>query len=530
MLSDRPERVMALWIPELDERWIEARRDPAARRRRGRAETAEDREAAEGRLRRWQDLLGAVEQLIPGIESIRPGLCAMRARGPARYYGGEAEAAAALLECVRAGDAARVGIASGIFAAEQAARAAEGDPGVESPVPGVRITAAEATARLLGPLPVGRATDEALAETLVSLGIRTLGAFAALPDSAVHERFGAAGARAHRLANGLATTPAPEVRPREPVKDLAVGLAFEPPLAGDDQLAFACSASAEELVGGLTGRGLVCTELRVELTDDAGARHERVWAHPARFTAADVVNRVRWQAGALPRGVERGGSGIVEVRLTPLRTARAADHEPGLWSTAPDERVHHHLSRVQSLLGHEGVGTGELVGGRLSADRQRLAPWGTGPLARRGTAGRAAGSSPIRSRTGPWPGSLPGGSPSAVFAEPRPAALLDRAGCAIGVDAEQFLSADPARLGVGGRMLAAPVRGWSSLWPLRERWWADAPTSTNTDTGAGIGAEAGTGMTVAGPSYRMQLLLEGGDAWLLRHEPVIGWLAEARYA
>ncbi|MFC7765593.1 hypothetical protein [Leucobacter soli] len=94
-------------------------------------------------------------------------------------------------------------------------------------------------------------------------------------------------------------------------------LPFEPPVETSEQLAFACMALAERFIGGLTEIGLVGTALRIELTDDTGARYERVWLHPDRFTAADTVNRIRWQADALPRVAERGGSGIARVRLSP---------------------------------------------------------------------------------------------------------------------------------------------------------------------------------------------------------------------
>jgi len=297
------------------------------------------------------------------------------------------------------------------------------------------------------------------------------------------------------------------VTPRTPPVDLSVRFGCEPPLDSADRLAFACMEHAERLMRDLVSRGLVCTELRVELTDDIGMRHERKWSHPSRFSAADVVNRVRWQAAAMPQAPERGGSGVAAVLLTPVRTARAADHEPGLWSTAPDERVHHHLSRVQSLLGHRGVGTGELTGGRLSADRQRLVPWGAGSEPGPGSARRPG--------AGPWPGRLPGPVPNAVFGEALAAALLDDAGAAVELRCEagseaQGLASQPARLSVQGSILPAAVRAWSSLWPLRERWWDGARRS--------------------GIRYRLQLLLDDGDAWLLRYEAERGWLAEARYA
>ncbi|MWB97854.1 DNA polymerase Y family protein, partial [Agromyces sp. MMS17-SY077] len=47
--------------------------------------------------RSFEPVVRAVEAVVPGVEVRRPGLLAMRARGPVRYYGGEDAAAAALL-------------------------------------------------------------------------------------------------------------------------------------------------------------------------------------------------------------------------------------------------------------------------------------------------------------------------------------------------------------------------------------------------------------------------------------------------
>ena len=448
--------------------------------------------------RRFAPVLAAIERLVPGVDPLRPGLCAMRGRGPSRYYGGEAAAARALIGLASelGLEGARVGVADGLFAAEQAARAASGDPGVEAPSEGVRIVAAGGSPAFLGPLPVTRAAAPAFAEVLHGLGIRTLGAFSALPEEAVRERFGAEGVAAHRRASAAGPAHGAEVRPRAPERELAVDLAFEPPVDTSEQLAFACVSLADRLLSDLADAALVCTSLRVELTDDTGARHERVWTHPRRFTAADAVNRIRWQLDAIPRDPERGGAGIARVRLTPTRTDRAAAHESGLWNTEPDERVHHHLSRVQSRLGHTGVGTAELGGGRLLADRQRFVPWATGQARGRGSRASAAG---------PWPGALPGPVPSAVFPVPLAAELTDGNGAPLGINGDDLLTARPARLRVDGARLEGPVSDWSLPWALRERWWEGTPER-----------------------FRLQVQLTDGDAWLLLHEGG-HWFAEGHY-
>ncbi|MEJ6490079.1 DNA polymerase Y family protein [Leucobacter sp. USCH14] len=448
--------------------------------------------------RRFAPIATALEQLVPGIEVVRAGLCAMRARGPARYYGGEAPAGAAVLHlAAQLGlPDTRVGIADGRFTAEQVARSASTDPGVSAPADGLRIVDPGGSPAFLSPLPVSRAVDAGLAETLQGLGIRTLGALAALPEDAVRQRFGPHGLAAHRRASASGVGSGSEVRPRPPARELSVELSFDTPIDAADQLAFACSTLAERFIGGLTEDRLVCTALRVELTDDVGARHEREWAHPRHFTAADTIGRIRWQAASATKETERGGAGVTKVRITPVHTDRAASHEPGLWSTEPDERVHHHLSRAQSRLGHTGVGTIALAGGRLLADRQRFVPWSTTRVER--GAARASAS-------GPWPGALTGPAPSRVFPEAIPAALLDASGAPVRIDADDLLTAEPAHLRVAEAAFESPVTAWSPPWVVRERWWEGAPAR-----------------------FRLQVQLADGDAWLLVFRTG-AWAAEGRY-
>lgn len=463
--------------------------------------------------RAFLPVLAALEEAVPGIEALRPGLCACRARGPARYYGDEARAAAALLAVLDGLGVpdARVGVADGRFAAEQAARSGSSAAGAEAPAPGVRVVPPGGSAAFLAPLPVSRAAAPAFAHVLEGLGIRTLGALAALPEASVRQRFGAEGLAAHRRASASAPghgEPAPTGggRPRLPV-ELACERAFEPPIDSAEHLAFACVALADRFVAGLVDEGLVCTALRVELTDDTGARHEREWAHPRRFTATEVVDRVRWQAMQSARATERGGAGIARVRVLPTHTDRAAAHEPGLWSAEPDARVHHHLSRAQSRLGHDAVGTLELAGGRLLAERQRFVPWGTarGTATARGAGSPRRAARPERGPAGPWPGALDAPTPTRVLDPPEPAELTDDTGRPVGIDGDDLLTAAPHALRVGGAALPAPVAGWSRPWPVRERWWAGAPER-----------------------FRLQVALANGDAWLLLHEAG-RWLAEGRY-
>ena len=66
-------------------------------------------------IRAFEPVLDAIEETMPGAQVVRPGTCAVRARGPARYYGGEEEAALWLLDALDALGihGSRVGIADG---------------------------------------------------------------------------------------------------------------------------------------------------------------------------------------------------------------------------------------------------------------------------------------------------------------------------------------------------------------------------------------------------------------------------------
>lgn len=389
----------------------------------------------------YEPIVERLEAVVSGVQVVRPGLCRIRARGPERYFAGERPAALALLAAIRelGIEHASAGVADGPFTAQIAARI--GDP--------VRVVPVGASAGFLAPIPIAALGDERLAELLPRLGVRTLGDFAALDVASVRERFGDRGVRLHALASGADSRP---VLPRTPPPELSRQVAFDAPLVLADQVAFAIRATADAFIAGLTSALLVCTELRVELVDEDGHRSERVWLHPSAFDAAAVVDRVRWQLDA----AEGLTSGVAEVRLDPVAVDGIGHHEPGLFGAGADERVHHALSRVQAMLGHDGVVTPVIGGGRWLAERQVLVPWGERPA-------------PPQPRERPWPGSLPEPLPATVYPEPLPVTLLDGAERPVGVTPRGAITAPPVALLAHGRRTR--VIGWAGPWPIEERAW-----------------------------------------------------------
>lgn len=408
--------------------------------------------------RAFEPVIRAVEAAVPGVEVLRPGTIALRSRGPARYYGGE-RAAAATLAGIAADHGApgvRAGVADTPFAAEQAARARPVRPGER-----VRIVPVDGSAPFLSGLPLGVLGDADLAMLLGRLGIATLGEFAALGDEQVRDRFGPAGAFLHRLAGGRDPR---EVAARSVPPELRVEAAFEPPLDRADQIAFAFRRSADDFAARLRDAGLVATTIRVGIVDERDILLERTWVHPRWFDAADVVDRVRWQlaGGVDPTGLE---APVVSVVLEPVAVDDMANHERGLWGTGPDERVHHALARVQGLVGHDGVVTPRIGGGRTLAERVVLVPWGDAPV------GGERALATVRDR--PWPGKLPGPPPATVLDRPRPVDVVTADGGTVDVDDRGSLTGLPERFRAegerGGRF--GTVTAWAGPWPLVVRWW-----------------------------------------------------------
>jgi hypothetical protein len=185
------ERLVVVWCPELQQ---EGPRGEEARR--------------------FVQVVARAGELCPWVHPIRLGVCALPARGPSRFFGGEEMVVCRLVEAV--GEDVHVGVADGLFAAILAARSQLIVPSGE-------------TAEFLSPWSVAVLARPELAVTLQRLGVTTLGKFAALPASHVSDRFGADAAAAHLVARGESGELA-GVRDRAIVRRLRVARGEDPDL------------------------------------------------------------------------------------------------------------------------------------------------------------------------------------------------------------------------------------------------------------------------------------------------------------
>jgi len=522
--GDAPSRVLVVWCPDWPDQGTEG-------------------------ARAFEQVVAAVEELCPRVEVLYPGACAIGARGPARYFGGEEVLARKIIEGVaRRGFSCQAGVADGMFAARLAAQAETPDAAL--------IVAPGETPAFLAPRPVSTLEDPELADLLPRLGIRTLGEFAALPATEAGNRFGAQGALAHRLARGLDARP---LVPRPPSADLSVSMEFDPPAGQSEPVVFAAKALAEQMHAGLAAKGLACVRVRAQVTCADGQELTRLWRHDGLLSALAVAERVRWQlagwrpAGRLAggggagggdagggdagggdagggdagggdagggdagggdagggdageRGADEGGAdeggadegtgvgGITLLRLVPDQLVRATGRQLGLWGDAVvSDRVARAALRVQAMLGHGSVVRPLLAGGRDPAEQVTPVPFGDA-------------AEPALPSGRPWPGRLPAPAPATVHPVPLPARVIDASGAAVAVTGRALVSAPPARLSAdGGPWLA--VTSWAGPWPVTERWWRPEDTRRRA---------------------RFQLVADDGSAWLAAVQDG-QWLIEASY-
>lgn len=415
--------------------------------------------------REFERVLVALEAVTPAIEVLHPGTCMFVMDGCVRFFGGEqvvTELAHAAVTRT-AGDAGfGMGAADGLFAAGLAAvqsfRSAE-------PV----MVLQGATREFLAPQHVSVLGRPNLADLLVRLGIKTLGAFAALPVADVAARFGPDGLAAHRLSSGLDEH---LFKPRIHRPMLDTGEVLEAPTDRIDVAIFIGKGLADRLAARLDEEGLICEKLLIQASFENGDEFSRSWRLEGVSRAAAISERVRWQLEGWMAGANGGRSGeLIALRLVPEDVSADRGKQLSFWAAPGQEgyseqgkRAARGVARLQGLLGPQAVLVPELKGGRGPGDQFRL-------ICADGVDLLSRNPNPLAMQA-PWPGTIPAPSPAVIYHNRPPVRLMDAADQSLKV-VDQCLSGVAHRLLVkGGKW--ANVTGWAGPWPVTERWWDKA--------------------------------------------------------
>ena len=411
-------------------------------------------QAEEARL--FEEVVTAVEALVPRVEVVSPGLMFIPVSGAVRFYRGEEPLVRRVVEDLaeimgeRPGGTALVGVADGPFAARwAAAEAIPEDPLIVTDTIGF-------LSRLdLSALRETMGGDEMI-DTFRWLGIRTLGELARLPRQVLASRFGDPGVLAHRLASG-------EDRPVDPrhfLPELDVEMSFEEPLQTLEGVGWAARTLGERLLQGLRSEGVAPHTVTVVVEAADGSRRERVWRSHDPFTEKGLADRVWWQLRAW---VETAGvpGGIARLVVTPSDLSGQGRQQSLFGDEASLAESERALGHVQALLGPDRVLQGREQGGRLPGERVAWSRWGEPPV------------EVDRDPESPWPGATPPPSPSLVPPHPRHLEVEWEGGM-------------PCRVRLGTRW--EPVLTWSGPWRLNGQWWEGGKDADRYQIATSVGA------------------------------------------
>ncbi len=298
-------------------------------------------------------LLQCAETFSPWLEATGEGVVTIEWRGDTGNCGGVEAVAGGIVQQLALLDfTARIGVATAPDLALLAAHCA-------SPV---RLV--EKAADFLSPLPLetlsadaAMCADEvqtARAEAFRLLhrwGIHTLGAFAALPREQVVARLGGEATKLWDRAAGRAERPLRLIRAPEV---FAEAMELEHEVETLEPLLFILRRFLEQLAARLDAAYRVVATLELRLSFAAGAPHAHEFRIPA--PTADV--------SALYRIVEthletiRAEAPIIAVELR-ARPTRAEHKQFGLFESGlrDPNKFFETLARLQSLLGHDRIGT-----------------------------------------------------------------------------------------------------------------------------------------------------------------------------
>jgi protein ImuB len=239
-----------------------------------------------------------------------------------------------------AGTEPRLGLAAGPFAAALAAARAR--PG--------RLLRVEDVGAFLGPLPAAElpGLDAEQLERLDLLGLRTLGAVAALGPRQLESQLGRAGRTAALLARGEEPLP---LTPWRPLAGTGARCQLEPPVEDREALLFVARGLCGDLAEKLGLRGAGARRLRVRLGVEGGEPESResVVRHPLS-SAAELFGLV---ASWLREWRPAAPVTEVVVELPELETAGRRQLRLWVGGDGSAEEVEAALERLQERHGRE---------------------------------------------------------------------------------------------------------------------------------------------------------------------------------
>jgi protein ImuB len=229
---------------------------------------------------------------------------------------------------------------------------------------------AEEERALVRQVPIARlGLSPTLTDTLLKLGVETLGGFIALPPGDIVRRFGEEAGALHRMARGEGWETLNAADLREPV-EASLGLDY--PEDDTERLLAVLTVLLQSLLGELSRRHELLASLQFTLRLDNGMRHEEEIAPAAPTLEAGTVLalcRLRLEARTL-------ACGVVEVQARTQGVGRS-EHQELLFQEAGThtlEAAERALAKIRAEFGNEAVMCASLHEGYLPEARYGWQP------------------------------------------------------------------------------------------------------------------------------------------------------------
>ena len=216
--------------------------------------------------------------------------------------------------------------------------------------------------------------DPDLRDTLVKLGVTTVGALLALPAGGLLTRFGEAAYRLHRMASGELWTPLQPLKPQEPIQQRLV---LDDPETDAMRLLFRLKGLLHLLLTALAIRGEALTGLTLRLRLDGGEwREERVCPAAPTLDPVQLLDLVRLRLDAVELS-----SGVIEMELMAAGVQVLAEqHRLIVERPRRDlEAANRALARIRATFGDEAVGRVRLADAHLPEASFRWEPLNQAP-------------------------------------------------------------------------------------------------------------------------------------------------------
>jgi protein ImuB len=420
-------------------------------------------------FRSFEPIVRRITEICAVVEVIEAGTAVMSAKGPSRYFGGDAHVAHVLHDACRNNEeTVGIGIADSRFAALAAARLAASR---KSPC----VISSSITTEFIDALPTRALTeisniDVGTVDLLIRLGLGRCGDVRHLGEAALIDRFGITGHHIFRLVS------AQEIHGFSldtPPSDFSCVYESDTPLVSVPNVVAASRSTIEEMVHRIDASGQQCVRVLIHCETDHGESMSRIWGESHGFTESALMQRLSYQLdGWLVHSdddVDGPTSGIVRVCMNPVECREVLATQAVLWGGNEEntERAARAVMQMCAVDDCVRVTVPQWEGGRdiTMAYSQVLAH--TVDITHSQHSAARVGAT--KNRTQNWSGSLPMPWPAWVATQPIDINIVDADRRHVGVTGRHELTSVPASVEMGRRRYRIEKVG--GPWPVEERWW-----------------------------------------------------------